>query len=384
MADVLETLIIGGGISGLGCARQLCDAGRPFLLVTDRLGGRMHHSPDGTMNFGACYITADYRHIQRYVRRGYRFRLRDAWAQGRDGRMTSLFEWRNLRLAGPLLGLVLRLRELRAVMQRFRRDAEHTAQKDLLPRYPLFQRYIRQPAGELIEELGLGELHERYFKPTFLTTCFTDPLAGNALFYLGVLLPLIIPTWVADFTNSYDLLTAGYQECIAIDRVVHLARAGDRWEIGSAAGKAYQARNVVLAVPYHNARALYPVPAPKLVTSATVIHARGRRRPPFRGKRFVLMPPEKTGMTLVWQQRAGNDLIYSLRPQPDLAAVYEAAEVAASVTWKTAIVLSGADWVPLRLEPNLYLVGDYNLCGLEDSLITGLCAANHIIDAAWT
>ncbi len=58
-SSAIETVIIGGGISGLACARTLHAAGRPFVLVTDRLGGRMHHSEDGTMNFGAVYITAD-------------------------------------------------------------------------------------------------------------------------------------------------------------------------------------------------------------------------------------------------------------------------------------------------------------------------------------
>jgi 2-polyprenyl-6-methoxyphenol hydroxylase-like FAD-dependent oxidoreductase len=31
---------MGGGISGLACARRLHKAGREFLLITDRLGGR--------------------------------------------------------------------------------------------------------------------------------------------------------------------------------------------------------------------------------------------------------------------------------------------------------------------------------------------------------
>jgi hypothetical protein len=267
-------------------------------------------------------------------------------------------------------------------MQGFRRDAEHTAQRDLLPSYPLLQRYIRQPAGALIEELGLAELHERYLKPTFVTTCFADPLQSNALFYLGVLFPLIVPTWVGDFTHTYDLLTAGYRERVAIDRVIGLTRSDcGQWEVRTAGGKVYQAGNVVIAAPYHNAREFYPVPAPRLVVPATVSYVRGQRRAPFRGKGFVLFPAEQNGVTLIWQQADGHDQVFSLRPQPELAGIYEAAEVLGSVSWKTAIVLSGSRWAPLSLEPGLYLVGDYNVCGLEDSFITGLCAANHILGA---
>ena len=93
-----ETLIVGGGVSGLACARRLHERRRDFVLVTDRLGGRMHHSPDGRMNFGATYVNEDYRHVGRYVRRGVRFRLREAFCQG-NGTMTTLLDWGNVRFA---------------------------------------------------------------------------------------------------------------------------------------------------------------------------------------------------------------------------------------------------------------------------------------------
>ena len=42
-----ETIIIGGGISGLACARHLHDANIPFVLIADRLGGRLALSKRG-------------------------------------------------------------------------------------------------------------------------------------------------------------------------------------------------------------------------------------------------------------------------------------------------------------------------------------------------
>jgi glycine/D-amino acid oxidase-like deaminating enzyme len=379
--EPIDTLIIGGGISGLACARRLHDAGHPFLLVTDRLGGRMYHSADASINFGATYINEDYRHVSRYVGRGIPFRLREAYCEY-DGRLTTLLHWQNLRFARSAARLVLRLRELRRQLRAFRAEAEYTAQRELLARYPLIARYARQPAPELIDELRLRPLHERHFKLAFQATCFVDPERVNSLFYLGTLFPVIVPTWVADFTHSYARLTAGYTNRLRTDFVNALRRADNgRWHVGATSGQTYSARTVVLAVPYHNASALYPVPRPYLATSGTMLAVRGAKRTAYRARRFLLLHPERTGVALVWQQN-GHDLVFCTRPHPDLTALYEQSDVLGAVTWKTAVMVSDGDWAPLRLEDGLYLAGDYNLCGLEDAFLSGLCAANQILKQA--
>jgi glycine/D-amino acid oxidase-like deaminating enzyme len=378
MNDHVETLIVGGGISGLACARTLHDAGRPFLLVTDRLGGRMYHSPDGSMNFGATYINADYRHVSRFVDAGRPFRLLRAFGEPEGG--PALFaHWRTLRFLRPLVRLVLLLLQLRQALHAFRRASEEEPQCALAPHFPLIDRLRRQPAEELIARLGLGALHEGYFRLAFLATCFTDPRQANALFYLGTLFPIVVPTRVGDFSRTYQRLTRGYADSIISDRVTRLERRTDgRWEASTAAGRAVRAANVVLAAPPHNVAALYPVPQASVAAPATILYARGQRRAAYEGKDFLLLRPEGTGVPLVWKQ-ACADLVFSLRPRPDLDAVYRRTEVLASVTWKTAIVLSGPEWAPLVLEPGLYLAGDHNLCGLEDSFLSGRCAARHVL-----
>jgi hypothetical protein len=383
MDDRAETLIVGGSISGLACARALCDAGRPFVLVTDRLGGRMYHSADASMNFGATYVNADYRHVLRYVGRGLPLRLCHIHGQHADGRPVPLLSARTLRSWRPLGRLVGRLVEWRRALRAFRREAEHAPQADLAPRHPLLDRYRRQPAAELVRELGLGGLHDEYAAPAYWATCFAGPLEGNALFYLSALLPLAVPIWVADFTHTYARLTAGYRDRILIDRVVGLARRPDGgWEARTAGGREIRAADVVLAAPYHNLSALYPVPRPEQSPAGAVLFAEGERRPCYRGKNFVLFRPGPGGLTLLWRQRHGRDLLFSLGARPDLRPVYQSHQVVASVSWKTAVVLSGAGWAPLVLGPGLYLAGDYNLCGLEDSFITGLCAARHVLRPA--
>ena len=379
--DRPATVIVGGGIAGLACARRLHEAGHPFLLVTDRLGGRLYHRPDGSINFGATYVNEDYRHLRRFVRRGIPFRLREAYCEN-GGRLSTLFHPSNLRHARSVARLVLRLRELRSTLRDFRRASERVAQRDLLPHYPLIARYARQPAPELVAELGLGRLHERYFKLAFQATCFVDPARVNALFYLGTLFPVIVRTWVADFTGAYARLTAGFEGRIVLDTVTALERRGDGWSLRTAAGREDAAAQVVLAAPYHNASALYPVPRPYLPTSGTMLAVRGERRPLYAGKRFVLRHPEADGVALLWRQACGEDLVFCTRPRPELAGVFAAADVTGRVTWKTAVVVSDANWAPARLGPGLLLAGDYNLCGMEDAYLSGLCAANQILKGA--
>jgi glycine/D-amino acid oxidase-like deaminating enzyme len=379
MTHPVETLVVGGGISGLACARTLHDAGHPFLLVTDRLGGRMFHSADGAMNFGATYVNADYHHVLGYVGRGQPFCLRQVYGHTGE-RPVSFLHWRNLPSWRPLARLVGCLRQFRLVLRAFRKDSEHTPQY-LLPRYhPLIDRYRRQPAAELVHQIGLGSLHDDYATLAYQATCFASPIGANALFYLSSLLPIVTPMWVADFTHTYDRLTAGYHDRILLDRVTGLKRsASGRWEVHTGQGRQWQVRNVVLAIPPHNLAGLYPVPPTGPAVTATILHTQGGHRPPYHSKGFLLLPPQETGLALLWRLRRGTDLVFSLRPQPDLRTVYDRVRVLASVTWKTAIILSGASWLPLVLEPGLFLASDHNLSGLEDSFLSGRCAAHHIL-----
>src|SRR3954453_910375 len=115
----VDTVIIGGGVAGLSCARRLREAGREFRLITDRLGGRMFAGGAATHNFGAAYLTSDYRHVGRFVDRGPRIRRRDAYFD--DGnRLTAIWHPRNLRYGRALAPILAELARFRAHWNRLR------------------------------------------------------------------------------------------------------------------------------------------------------------------------------------------------------------------------------------------------------------------------
>ena len=62
-----DIIIVGGGLSGLGCAKRFYENGERFLIITENIGGRVKTSPDTETNYGAYYITADCYNIMPYV-----------------------------------------------------------------------------------------------------------------------------------------------------------------------------------------------------------------------------------------------------------------------------------------------------------------------------
>ena len=72
-----ETIIVGGGISGLACARLLSENGKDFLLISKDIGGRILTSPDGNANLGAFFVCKDYHHFLKFAKIKDQIRIRD-------------------------------------------------------------------------------------------------------------------------------------------------------------------------------------------------------------------------------------------------------------------------------------------------------------------
>lgn len=379
--SVLNTAIIGGGIAGLACARQLHDAGHSFLLFTDRLGGRMHAGPAPVRNFGAAYITCDYRQVSRFVRRGPRVRRRNVYFPDGD-RLVTLFHPRNVRHSRALARLYSLLIPFRFRFNALRAHSPWICQRDLMQADPLLSRYVEEPADEFVRRHGLRELHEVFTHPLIHSTLFVPTEQMSAFYFLACLMPILVPTYLADFTGTLERLCAGFEQLIR-QAEVHSVQPtrGGLYRV-QAGDDEWLARSVVLAIPCHNLRRVYPeldeanAHGIQEIPICT-LHVAGRRRAAYRPGKIVFFRPGEP--TTVLLPLADCDLLFTRTPDPDLSAYYEQHTVLDCVRWKTAIVLSGKTWRCLAPRPNLYTIGDYNICGLEDSFLTGMFAANQIL-----
>jgi len=180
----LETIIIGGGISGLACARRLHEAGREFLLITDRPGGRMFAGQQPMRNFGAAYINRDYCHVLPFVQKGPHLHRRDVYFHDGDRKM-ALWLPRILLHHRPLLRVFARLIEFRTALNRLRAAGPSICQAEWIRHDPLLERTIKQPAAEFVKSNGLTAFGEVFINPVVSATVFASSDRINTFYYLA-------------------------------------------------------------------------------------------------------------------------------------------------------------------------------------------------------
>jgi hypothetical protein len=256
-------------------------------------------------------------------------------------------------------------------------------QADLLRQDPVLERWVKEPAADFVRRNGLQSLNELSLDPVVNSTVFARTDQINTFYYLAAQLPILVPTFLADFSKTLDRLTDGFQRQILLERAVALGAAPDGGYTVATTSHDLRAKNVVVAIPGHNARELYPdldageERRPSEIPIVT-LHVRGRRRSSHAPGKIVYLPA--TGVvTVLLPIGPGLDVLFARTPDPNLSPFYETYEIIAQVSWKTAVQLSLGGWRPLAPRPTLYTIGDYNICGLEDSYLTGLYAANQII-----
>ena len=104
----------------------------------------------------------------------------------------------------------------------------------------------------------------------------------------------------------------------------------------------------------------------------------GDLRRPWAQATYVLFPDGDRTFAIA-RQTGGSTLFCSITDDPDFGRYFTAWDIVEHHHWNPAFHLEGDALLECEQAPGLYLIGDHNVCTLEDSYITGVYAANRIL-----
>lgn len=370
-----HSVIVGAGISGLACARTLCDAGEDFTIISPNVGGRILQSADRAVPFGAFYVRGDYQHVNRFVNRGRRIRSQDTLRHDHTGAYTRC----NRRLvahplqAGRFLVLLARFRRH---YHRFEVNSLTMSQAEAIAADPFLDALYHQPALDTVRQHRFDDLARHYVAPGLHGTAFAplERLTGFTML-LGSL-PALEPIY--EFTMRWDDLLAGFADRI-IDgtvRSIHALDPGYRVETDD--GLSRSADNVVIATGAAEAQRLIGLDRINDPVTVHMFEIAGQLRPGWSTAQLHLFSEHQPTFAILHRPDAPT-LLCSQGPEPRLDDYFSTWSIVEHHVWEPAFHLVGDTLIESRQAPGLYVIGDHNVCGLEDAFLTGVFAANQIV-----
>src|SRR3989338_7059917 len=159
----VKTIIVGGGVTGLMCAKELQKNDREdFLILTKDVGGRVTSSEKDAINYGAYFVTKDYSVLSEYISIGRKMHKR-RFGFVRRGKIHSFYSVFSLIHCIPLVRVYFELRKFRRHFRAFRRRCHTLSQKEALERDAYLLRLYHKKASEEIHAFKALALVHEYF-----------------------------------------------------------------------------------------------------------------------------------------------------------------------------------------------------------------------------
>lgn len=374
MRTKYQTIIIGGGISGLSCASELQKHKKEFLLITETIGGRILTSKDGNVNYGAYYVTKDYAHVLPFVH--LKERLNPFRVLFHRRRPYSIRDTKLLLHSFQFMKLVFMLYKFRAHYNKFKRACENVSQKKALHKDLFLSKMYNMRAIDFIKEKGLEEITQEYLEEVVVATTFLRVKKHTAFAFLQFCLPIIVPTY--SFRILKEKLISSFQNKIYFDSVVTLKKTNEGYSLKTKKEKQFTTKNVVVATPPFITKKLLNLKNIKKPVSVHMFHVKGIiKENNSKWQEYFFLP--NNDISVIARQKEGTFLVYSPKKNPNLGSQFTTYRIIKHVFWNPAFHLEGTSLLPVEYLPHLYLIGDHNICGLEDSCITGKFAAHEIL-----
>lgn len=380
METKVDTLIVGGGMAGMFCALRLQEAGLPYLVVTERLGGRVMYKSEYRMNFGAVFYFENEPNIRKVLAPGPRL-LTSPWQiqfHLSDHDSYSCLSFRMFKSLWQVLGFRRFIKTFVTHYAAYRKNCETVPVKAALKADPFLERLFFMPAAQLLDELGVAEgcnASLSFF--TYLCTGF--PLGALSAFdYCLLSQGLLVPMHFFSFSESEMQERLGNVE---FDSVISVEKAEHRHRVATAKGRTIVARNLVIATSSDAAKTLIELPRIRSASRFFAYLVQGRVKEQYRAKNIHMFAEPSPILYLAKREDVDDEFEIFANASLDLDKYFIEYSVRHAQEWPQAVYAHPALVLDQDLGDSLYLAGDQNGIGMESAAISGIYAANRIIGA---
>ncbi|MCK9284087.1 MAG: FAD-dependent oxidoreductase [Rhodocyclaceae bacterium] len=373
------TLILGGGMAGMFCAMRLKEAGLPFLLVTERLGGRVMYKAEFKMNFGAVFYFDNYHHVKQIITPGPRVikSFGQLLFHRSDTDSYSALSLRVLKHGWKLFRFLRFMKTFETHYEAYKKNCETMQVKEALKADPFMERLFFMTAQQFLDDLGVTEAC-RESVSLFAYACTgarVDTLTAFDYCYLaqGLLMPI----------NNFEFSESAMQQrlgSVEFDSATKVDKTDGGYSVTTAKGRVFHARNLVIATTADAAQKLIDLPRIRSASRLSSYLVKGTLKAKYRGKDIHLF--SDTSPVIYLARRDGSRDEYELYSAVgiDLADYFDDYSVRWQQDWAQAIYTHPALVLDQDLGDNLYMAGDHNGMGMEPAAISGIYAANRIIE----
>ncbi|MEF3691450.1 MAG: FAD-dependent oxidoreductase [Candidatus Moraniibacteriota bacterium] len=369
-----DVIIIGGGISGLSAAHHLKKHNIDFKLISDDIGGRIHSSKNGNIQYGAYYVMDIYTHTKEFAKIGRKIKPSELIFHKR-GKGYSILQKSFIKYIPQVIRFAIILRKFKKHYGKFKKDCCTISQAEAIRNNPYLTRIYETNAAKFIKENKISDVVCQYMEEILHGTTFTKVEKLNTFTFLQFSLPLI--TSIYEFVLDKNKITKDFKNHIIDDVVDSLKKEGDFY-ILKTPSETYKAKNIIVATPPHVSKKLLNLKEIKGAVDAHMFHIAGQVQEKW-CKGFCNLFSDENDMLAIAFMPDYSCLFYSKNPKPDFSKYFYDFKILETKYWKPAFNLEGNVLWDSKIADNCYLIGDHNVCGIEDSFITGIYAANQII-----
>lgn len=377
MNNTYETIIIGAGISGLACAHCLQKHGKDFLIISKDIGGRILSSEDRKANYGAFFVCSDYNHVLPFVSIQKRISLRD-FCFHEDHTTYTLYEPKLMAYLYQFMKIKKHLYRFRDALRALRKTSQFTSQKKAIEEDTFLHLLYMKNAADFVKEHSLSRGTDKYLSKALYSTTFSAVHEMNAFSFLQYLLPLITPIFT--FTFEKTTLISSFQHNILIDSVIDICYTNNQYKIKTNTGT-YLSKNLVFATEIGWSYRFAGVQDMNIPVTTHMLHVSGKPKPIISKKAYQLFCHPSMVQSIA-DLGDGTFLFYYKDRQPPLDTYFLNPRVIAHHFWNPAGRINGHVLIESNRGNHMYLIGDYNVAGLEEAFITGIYAANQIIKSS--